>query len=94
MKIGKYGRIASITGAAAIAALMTAGISSGALAQQPSPDQCKAAFTKADSNADQRLTDQEIANYDGADTNKDGGVTDAEFMQACEAGLFKAMTPN
>lgn len=93
MKIGKHGRIASIAGAAAIAALVTAGISSGAFAQ-PSPDQCKAAFTEADSNADQRLTDQETANYDGADTNKDGGVTNAEFMQACEAGLFKAMTPN
>ena len=55
--------------------------------------QCEAAWLKADANRDGRLQPEEVVNLAPANTATDAAVTmtEAEFLDACEKGMFDSI---
>jgi hypothetical protein len=81
---------------AAVAVFVLAQAFAPAASAGTSEADCKAMWTKADSNKDGSLADKEVKKFMDAikasgkkyDSNADGKLDQAEFMKACQDGVF------
>jgi hypothetical protein len=85
MHIGPVGRLVAGAFVLAIAA-------AGPAHSQLRPSQCVSEFSRDDGDGDGKLAGPEAARYRNVmmyvDVNGDGDISNAEFMTACDEGVF------